>query len=248
MHQTYSAERTPPQQMKEEDILSSQIPDKFRDPETGEVRLDLLLKSYGELERKLAGMVAIPADGAPSEERARFHRALGVPEAPDQYDLTLGHEDLEADPDANRRMHEAGFTPRQAQLVYDLAKDYVVPMLGDMGSEHESMREMERLQSHFGGEARWREVAGQVKAWGKANLPTDAYDSLTSSADGCLAMHRMMQGGEPALGKAGKAETGQKSQADLDSMMRDPRYWKTRDPRFVAKVTEGFRRLYPGGA
>ena len=28
-------------------------------------------------------------------------------------------------------------------------------------------------------------------------------------------------------------------------MMRDPRYWRERDPGFVAQVTEGFQRLYP---
>ncbi len=26
-------------------------------------------------------------------------------------------------------------------------------------------------------------------------------------------------------------------------MMRDPRYWRTREPDFVRRVTEGFRRL-----
>jgi hypothetical protein len=28
-------------------------------------------------------------------------------------------------------------------------------------------------------------------------------------------------------------------------MMRDPRYWRERDPALVAQVTEGFKRLYP---
>jgi hypothetical protein len=30
---------------------------------------------------------------------------------------------------------------------------------------------------------------------------------------------------------------------ELRKMMRDPRYWRTRDPAFVKAVTEGFRRL-----
>lgn len=34
------------------------------------------------------------------------------------------------------------------------------------------------------------------------------------------------------------------SEADLEVMMRDPKYWKTKDPEFIAKVTEGFQRLY----
>jgi hypothetical protein len=35
------------------------------------------------------------------------------------------------------------------------------------------------------------------------------------------------------------------SQDGLHDMMRDPRYWRDRDPDFVARVTAGFRRLFP---
>jgi len=31
----------------------------------------------------------------------------------------------------------------------------------------------------------------------------------------------------------------------LSRLMRDPRYWRDRDPAIVQQVTEGFRRLYP---
>jgi hypothetical protein len=31
----------------------------------------------------------------------------------------------------------------------------------------------------------------------------------------------------------------------LNEMVRDPRYWRDRDPDFIARVTEGFRRLFP---
>lgn len=34
------------------------------------------------------------------------------------------------------------------------------------------------------------------------------------------------------------------SDADLQAMMRDPRYWRDQDPTFVSKVTEGFQKLY----
>jgi len=35
------------------------------------------------------------------------------------------------------------------------------------------------------------------------------------------------------------------TEAELKAMMQDPRYWKTKDPEFVAKVAEGFKALYP---
>lgn len=36
------------------------------------------------------------------------------------------------------------------------------------------------------------------------------------------------------------------SEEDLRAMMRDPRYWQRREPAFVARVTEGFRKLVNG--
>ena len=46
--------------------------------------------------------------------------------------------------------------------------------------------------------------------------------------------------------KAGNEE--KITQADLDSMIADPRYHdpNKRDPAFIKKVEEGFARLYPG--
>lgn len=33
---------------------------------------------------------------------------------------------------------------------------------------------------------------------------------------------------------------------ELQYMMRDPKYWRDQDPSFIAKVTEGFQKLYGG--
>ena len=35
------------------------------------------------------------------------------------------------------------------------------------------------------------------------------------------------------------------SEESLRKMMRDPRYWRERDPEIIQKVTKGFSRLYP---
>ena len=39
---------------------------------------------------------------------------------------------------------------------------------------------------------------------------------------------------------------GSGSEDGLRKMMRDPRYWRERDPEMVKKVTRGFKTLYPG--
>lgn len=224
-----------------------EIPAKFRDPETGGLRADALLRSYLELERKLAAMVAVPGETADAETVARFRQALGVPERPDDYQIKLKTGLFNLDPEVNRRLHEAGFTPGQAQLVYDLAEDYVGPLVEDMGAGFEASRQLERLTQHFGGEEKWREVARQVAAWGRANMPAEAFEALSTTAEGVLAMHQMMRSGEPGMTRAGGAVEEPLDQSALDRLMRDPRYWRERDPEAIAQVRRGFERLYPTG-
>ncbi len=48
------------------------VPEKFRDPKTGAVRVDALLKSYLELERRLSA--APPSAAPPSDGRRRMAR------------------------------------------------------------------------------------------------------------------------------------------------------------------------------
>jgi hypothetical protein len=226
-------------------VRPSGVPEKFWDPEAGSVRTEALLKSYVELERKLGSMVALPSGEDDDEGRQRLWRALGVPTSPEHYQINAPHELLAADPEINARLHDAGFSQQQAQLVYDLASDHLLPVLERTINEINATREAERLAAHFGGPAPWRATAQQIRTWGQANLAPDVYQTLAASYDGVLALHQMMQAREPAvLNEAGTARV-EADEADLARMMRDPRYWRDRDPSFVAQVTDGFRRLYP---
>jgi hypothetical protein len=231
---------TAPSQKNRADIKLD-IPEKFRD-EAGGLRVEALLKSYLELERALARRVAAPADDAPEEERARWRRLLGVPETPEGYEIKPAHELCGPDPEVNRRLHEAGFTCRQAQLVYDLAAERLLPLIAEAASEFEAGRQREKLAAEFGGEERFRRLAPQIAAWGKANLPKAVFDALATTAEGVVAMHRMMAAKEPPLSRDGAAEAAP-DEAELRRMMRDPRYWRSREPEFVQRVTDGFRRL-----
>lgn len=221
------------------------VPEKFWDDEKGELRLDALLKSYRELERRMSQRAAPPAEDADPEERARFLRALGVPETPEGYEIAPKHELCGPDAEINRRLHEAGFTCRQAQLVYDLAAERLLPLIAEAASEYESQRQLARLTDAFGGEKRFRRVAKQISAWGRQNLAPGVFDALSTSFEGVMAMQRMMEKGEPALARKAEPEAGM-DEASLRKMMQDPRYWRSRDPDFVRRVTDGFRRLVGG--
>jgi hypothetical protein len=218
------------------------IPDKFWDPASNAVRVDALLKSYLELERRLSQRVAPPAADAPEEERQRWRRMIGVPETPDAYEITPCHEMCGPDPQVNARLHEAGFTPHQAQLVYDLAAERLLPLIGEAAAEFEADRQREKLQARFGGEERFRRIAAQLSAWGRANLPPDVFAALSSTAEGVVALHGMMESKDPPVTREANGDAAP-DEAALRKMMRDPRYWRSREPDFVKRVTEGFRRL-----
>jgi hypothetical protein len=222
------------------------VPEKFWDCEAGSLRSEALLKSYVELERKLGSMIAMPQDEHDEEGQKRLRRLLGVPETPDDYNIEGTGDLISPDPEINARLHQAGFTPRQAQLVYDLAAEHVVPLIEEAVGDLHASRDVERLISHFGGREAWQTLARQIKTWGRANLAEDAFETLASSYDGVLAMHQMMQAREPAVLREGEGSMAQADHSTLSAMMRDPRYWRDRDPTFVGEVTEGFKRLYSG--
>lgn len=221
------------------------VPEKFWDPASGTLRVDALLKSYLELERRQSQRLAPPAADAPEEERLRFRRAIGVPDGPDGYAIRSPHELCCADAAINARLHEAGFTPEQAQLVYDLAAERLLPLVGEVAQHLEAERELDRLRAHFGGEERFRRIAAQLSAWGGANLPPAVFEALSSSCDGVIALAKMALKSEPDIAREAEAPAPA-DEAALRAMMRDPRYWRTREPEFVRRVTDGFRRLVGG--
>ena len=203
------------------------IPDKFWDEEKAQLRTDALVKSYVELERKLGGLAG-----------------RELPAKPEDYDIRLQNELIESDTELNRRLHAAGFSQEQAQLVYELAAERLMPMVAEVATLFETDGQVSRLVRHFGGEQRWRETARQLDAWGRSNLPTRVFDALSTTYEGVLAMERMMANGEPGLVHAGETGASAPTEADLKKLMRDPRYWRDQEPSTVEKVREGFRKLY----
>jgi hypothetical protein len=212
------------------------LPEKFWDDGKQEIRVEALLNSYLELEKKLSTMIN-------PDDRARVLTTLGVPESPDGYEINVGHGLFPVDTDVNKRLHERGFTPDQVQMVYDLAVEKMVPMVLELADEFKAEREVDRLIAAFGGPETWAEISRQLLAYGQKNLSPEVLSNLAGSFEGVMALYRLMKGEEPVMSRE-DVQTSSGGEQELQSMMRDPRYWKTRDPAFVAQVTEGFRRMY----
>lgn len=210
------------------------------DPTLGRVTLAELLAALSGRTDAPTTTAAPPLPAAPDAVET------GGVDADDTPGVVVKHDFFKVDPELNARLKAAGLTSAQIQLVYDIAEERLVPIVRDLGRRYRSARDLDRLIERFGGEERWREVARQIKAWAERNLPPDAVDTLTSSHDGVMAIHRMMTGAEPSIPRGGRVE-GASGEDDLRAMIRDPKYWRDRDPSVIARVTEGFRRLYPNG-
>ncbi len=209
-----------------DNLQDNEIPAKFKNPETGEVRLNDLVKSYSELERKLSGQPR-------------------PPKSHDEYCVDCSHGLFQPDAELNKRFHERGFTNEQVQFIYDVAAEKMVPMIMDVAADFQAERELEKLVEHFGGPEKWQQVARQLLAFGQKKLPADVLDTLASSYDGVIALYGMMKGGgQVSVSESLRGDGADRETLDLQSMMRDPKYWRDQDPSFIAKVTEGFKKLY----
>ena len=203
------------------------LPDKFWDPVRSDVNVGALWKSYQQLERKFSA----------------GHGGF-IPDHPDGYCLDCGERNPDAE--VNAILHRAGFTNDQAQLVYDLATEYVVPEL-DRRHQALAMEKLAgRLEERFGGPERWAHVARQLEAWGKAHLPEDVLEVMGASYDGVMALHRMMTSDEPGVADRDAEAPSDLDEAGLRKLMENPKYWRDRDPALITKVRDGFKRLYPG--
>lgn len=201
------------------------IPEKFKDPQTGELKVESLLTSYSELEKRLS-------------------RVPPVPKSHTDYCVNCDHGYFGVDDEMNKKLHEKGFTNEQVQIVYDLAAEKMVPLVYQIAADYNAEREMEKLVNQFGGEEKWREVSRQLLAFGQKNLPGDVLETLSSSYEGVMSLYRMMKGDEPGLSRKAAPQGMGQNEMELQTMMRDPKYWREQDPSFVAKVTEGFQKLY----
>lgn len=202
------------------------MPRKFWDEETGEPRTEDLARSYRELERY-----------------ARSPQSDDHPSSAAEYKLDV-NDLLDVDENVNQRLFDSGFSNTQAQLVYDLAHERLLPMFNQYAEQLNEQKQTTSLVDHFGSEQRFKAVQPQIRAWGQANLGEDVFETLSGTAKGVIAIHEMMQNREPGLNRESQNDTGA-NETELRSMMNNPKYWRDRDPAFVARVRDGFKALYP---
>ena len=79
------------------------------------------------------------------------------------------------------------------------------------------------------------------KFFPEKSLP--AIERMCESHEGILAIEAIMEATKDGSFSGGSQSTGQITQAELDEMMNDPRYWDKNDAAYVKQVEEGYKRL-----
>lgn len=187
----------------------------------------------------------IDSEAASGVKEQNDRRAGGdeVPASYQDYDVSFPEEGMETDPEVDKRLFEAGFTNAQAQLLYDLAREKMLPLAEQVAGRLNTDKELEQLIRHYGGEGRWQTVSKQIEAWGKRNLPKSLYEALCCNAQGVLAMDKLMSAQEPKTLPKGGGQTEGLDEGGLKKLIASPAYWRDRDPEVVKQVEEGFERL-----
>jgi hypothetical protein len=214
------------------------IPEKFLN-EDGTLNADALVKSYAELEKKIGTMISVPGENADAGAREKFNRAIGVPSDIGEY--PTNH--LFDDESVRGRFLEIGLTAGQVGKLYEMAEEFLSPVLSEIFQTGFESSALAELRKFFGSEDKMLDALKEINAFGEKFLPADAFESLCATPQGIQGVYRMMQSMEPHVKTGGDASVNL-SDLELRRMMRDPKYWRDRDPEYVRKIESGFKKLY----
>ena len=214
------------------------IPEKFQNTD-GTLNTSALMKSYTELEKKIGGMVSIPNSESDDDTRRKFNRAIGVPESASEYPI---HE-LYDDENLRDKFFEIGLTVPQVEKIYEIANEFLSPVISDLYSTQNESNAINELKNFFGGKEKMTDALNAINAFGEKFLPRDAFDALCSTPQGIQSVYKMMQSMEPSV-EINSGDTKNLTDADLRRMMRDPKYWRDNDTEYIRKIENGFKKLY----
>ena len=214
------------------------IPEKFLNKD-GTLNADSLIKSYNELEKKIGSMVSVPNKDSDDKTRERFNHAIGVPDDVSEYPTN----DMFDNDSVRQKFHDIGLTCSQVEQIYSLANEFLSPLLSDLFEAKNETNAYLELKNFFGGTDKMNDALHAINEFGEKFLPHDAFESLCSTPQGIQGIYKMMQSLEPNV-LTDKNATENLSDDMLRNMMRDPKYWRDKDPEYVRKIENGFKKLY----
>lgn len=214
------------------------LPEKFWNPDLKAPRAEVMAKSFTELEGKFREKTDVLKDEIRAEMRAS---------APESYEVKLS-EDLELPDNIELDLNNddpliswfSGFAKEKglSQEDFDTALNQYVKI--EMANMPDMTAEIGKLGDH--GQDRML----RVHNWLEAKLSADEMGSLSpllNSATQIEALEKLMKSSGPA-DFDGDAGGDSLTLEELRTMQADKRYWQDKDPAFIRKVEDGYKRLY----
>lgn len=214
------------------------LPEKFWNPDLKSPRAEVMAKSFTELEGKFrektdvlkAEIHAEMRAGAPEEYEINLSEDLKLPE---NVELDFGKDDPLIS-------WFSSFAKEQGmnQETFDKALNEYV------GIEVSNMPDVQSEISKLGDHGQDRLL--RVHSWLESKLSEDELGSLSpllSSASQVEALEKLMKSSGPADFEGDSGSTGLTLE-ELRAMQNDPRYYQQKDPAFIKKVEDGYKRLY----
>ena len=219
------------------------IPEKFWDTERNEIKVEELGASYKALEQKLGmrteDLVKQVQEDYENQRKSSVPESYEVrlPEVPEDVEITVDPEQ-ELVKSWQQICRDNGLS----QEVFDQG------VAAFVNNEIAGLPNLQEEMAKLGDNAKERIEAADL--WSKKYLSTDSYDviaNLASTAEGVKALEEIMSlSRSKPLPNTNTVVDVELDERDLQSMMKDPRYWKEgmKDPAYIAKVTNLYQKKY----
>lgn len=186
-----------------------------------------------------------------------------IPDSPDGYEFDFGDfadKIVRAGDDGKDPLlehmkgvfHEKGIGVAEAQDVIVALYSQLQENGAFDGGEDDAVLDFE--YSSFGGAEKAKSTIDACTAWSQTLDLSDGekeeFDVMLSHDAGVTLLNKLREkAGEAPVPKdtGASAGNGGVTEADLQARMRDPKYWKEKDPAFIAKTTEMFQEFYKEG-
>lgn len=209
------------------------LPEKFDRPEE-------LANSYSELERAFYSRKEDLRNQIVNELNSEA--VSSAPISPADYDVNINSPEgvdisvAEDDPMLDWF--------RNTAHNYGLSQDEFDGLINEWAAMDQSRGPDWNVESEALGEYAERRLE-RVDSWANGNLSDSAYEAFAnvpaSAAMVQLFEELMELNGQPKFNMVSESDFQERlSLDDLRSMQNDPKYWKEKDPAFIAKVRQGF--------
>ena len=231
--QAQTSEQEQPQEVASE--KPDWLPEKFERPEE-------LANSYKELERKFYQRKDELRSQIVSE--LNEEATSSAPVSPADYEVNIeSPEGMEFSVSEDDPMLDWF---RNTAHNYGLSQDEFNGLMTEWSAMEATRGPDWNVESEILGEYADRRLE-RVDSWASKSLSEDAYSvfaNVPASAGMVQLFEELMElGGQPQFNMVSPSEFQERiTKEELQQMQNDPKYWKEKDPAFIAKVRAGFKQ------